>query len=140
ASPLVLEVSPFSLAQRTPFVGRESERAFIRPIIDRALGGNGSIVMLGGGPGAGKTRLAMEMAEYASRVGFKSVVGHCYERDEPFPFLPFVELLENSMGQAPTLEDHLRRMGDHAAELAQVAQSIRLVYPDIPQMPELPPA
>ena len=60
-------VSPFSLAERTAFVGRETERDAIRAAIDRALSGHGSLVMLGGGPGVGKTRLAMEMAEYASR-------------------------------------------------------------------------
>jgi broad-specificity NMP kinase len=42
--------------------------------------------MIAGGPGVGKTRLATEMAEYAWRVGFRCAVGHCYERDEPFPF------------------------------------------------------
>ncbi len=31
--------------------------------------------MLAGGLGVGKTRLAMEMAEYASRVGFRYLVG-----------------------------------------------------------------
>ena len=67
ASPVVLEVSPFSLAERTAFVGRETERSAIRAAIDRALSGHGSLVMLWGGPGVGKTRLAMEMAEYASR-------------------------------------------------------------------------
>jgi tetratricopeptide (TPR) repeat protein len=140
ASPLVLEVSPFSLARRTPFVGREAERAAIRPAIDRALSGHGSIVMIGGGPGAGKTRLAMEMAEYASRVGFRYVVGHCYERDEPYPFLPWVEILESGLAQTASLDDYRRRMGDNAAELAQIAPSLRRAFPDIPQMPELPPA
>src|ERR1700719_3600980 len=57
-SPVVLEVSPFWLAARTAFVGRETERGAIRTAIDRALGGHGSLVMLAGGPGAGKTRLA----------------------------------------------------------------------------------
>jgi AAA ATPase-like protein len=70
ASAVVLDVSPFSLAERTAFVGREPEHRAIRAALDRALGGHGSLVMLGGGPGVGKTRLAMEMAEYASRVGF----------------------------------------------------------------------
>jgi tetratricopeptide (TPR) repeat protein len=140
ASPAVLEISPFSLAQRTAFVGREAERAAIRAAIDRALSGSGSVLMLGGGPGAGKTRLAMEMAEYASRVGFRSVVGHCYERDEPFPFLPFVEILESSLAQAASLDDFRRRMGDNAAELAQIAPSLRRAFPDIPQPTELPPS
>jgi AAA ATPase-like protein len=140
APPKVLQVSPFSLAQRTAFVGRETERSTIRLVIDRALNGHGSIAMLGGGPGVGKTRLAMEMAEYASRVGFRSVVGHCYERDEPFPFLPFVEILESGLAQAPSLDDYRRRMGDNAAELAQIAPSLRRAFPDMPQPLELPPA
>ena len=84
----MLEVSPFSLAERTAFVGRETERSAIRAIIDRALSGHGSMVMLWDGPGVGKTRLAMEMAEYASRKGFRCSVGHCYERDEPLSLSP----------------------------------------------------
>ena len=81
----------------------------------------------------GKSRLAMEMAEYASRVGFRCLVGHCYERDEPFPYLPFVEILESGLAQAASLDDFRRRMGDNAAELVQLAPSLRRVFPDIPQ-------
>jgi len=136
----VLEVSPFSFAERTVFVGRESERSTIRAAIDRALSGHGSVVMLAGGPGVGKTRLAMEMAEYASRVGFRCLVGHCYERDERFPFLPFAEIIESNLAEAASLDDFRRRMGHNAAELAQIAPSLRRVFPDIPQPLELPPA
>jgi predicted ATPase len=136
----VLEVSPFSLAQRTTFAGRETERAAIRAALDRALGGHGSIVMLGGGPGVGKSRLAMEMAEYASRAGFRCLVGHCYERDEPFPFLPFVEIIESGLAQAASLDEFRRRMGDSAPELAQIVPSLRRVFPDIPPPLDLPPA
>jgi tetratricopeptide (TPR) repeat protein len=136
----VLEVSPFSLAQRTTFAGRETERRTIRAVIDRALGGQGAMVMLGGGPGVGKSRLAMDIAEYASRVGFRCVVGHCYERDEPFPYLPFVEIIESNLANAPSLHEFRRRLGDNAAEFAQLAPSLRRVFPDIPQPLELPPA
>jgi tetratricopeptide (TPR) repeat protein len=139
-SPAVLEVSPFSLAERTAFVGRESERAVIRAAIDRALNGPGSLIMLGGGPGVGKSRLAKEMGEYASQAGFRCLVGHCYERDEPFPYLPFVEIIESSLAQAASLEDFRRRMGDRAPELAQIAPSLRRVFPDIPPPLDLPPA
>jgi uncharacterized membrane protein len=135
-----LEVSPFSFAQLTPFVGRESEGSTIRAAIDRALTGNGSVVMVAGGPGVGKTRLAMEMAEYASRAGFRYRVGHCYERDEPVPFLPFAEMLESGLAQAASRDDFRRQMGANAPELAQIAPSLRRVFPDIPQPLELPPA
>jgi tetratricopeptide (TPR) repeat protein len=141
SSPAVLGISPFLLAERTAFVGRETERGVIRAAIDRALDGHGSLVMLGGGPGVGKTRLAMEMAEYAySLNGFRALVGRCYERDEPFPFLPFVEIIESRLAQAASLDDFRRQMGDNAAELAQLAPSLRRVFADIPQPMELPPA
>jgi eukaryotic-like serine/threonine-protein kinase len=140
SSPVVLEVSPFSLAERTAFVGRETEGTAIRAAIDRALSGHGSLVMLEGGPGVGKSRLAMELGEYASRAGFRCLVGHCYERDEPFPYLPFVEIIESSMAQAASLEDFRRRLGDRAPELAQIVPSLRRVFPDIPPPLDLPPA
>jgi tetratricopeptide (TPR) repeat protein len=140
SGPVVLEISPFSLAERNVFVGREFEGSAIRAVIDRALRGHGSLVMLAGGLGVGKTRLAMEMAEYASRKGFRCFVGHCYERDEPFPFLPFVEMIENSLAQASSPDNYRRLLGDNAAELAQIVPSLRRVFPDIPQPMDLPPA
>ena len=88
----------------------------------------------------GKSRLAMEMAEYASGVGFRCAVGHCYERDEPVPFLPFAEIIEGNLAQAASLDDYRGRMGENAAELAQIAPSLRRIFPDIPQPLELPPA
>jgi predicted ATPase len=135
---VVLEVSRLSLAERTVFVGRETERGLIRTVIDRALGGRGSLIMLGGGPSVGKSRLAMEMAEYASRVGFRCLVGHCYERDDSSPYLPFVEVIEGALAQAPSPDDFRRLMGDNAAQLAQLAPSLRRVFPNIPQPSELP--
>jgi len=139
-TPVMLEVSPFSLAERTAFVGRESEAGAIRALIDRALTGDGSIVMLWDGPGVGKSRLAMEMADYASRKGFLCSVGRCCECEEPFPYLPFVEIIENNLARAASLDDYRRIMGDTLAELAQIAPSLRQIFRDIPPPLELPPA
>jgi len=139
ARPAVLSVSLFSLAERTRFVGRESERATIRGAIARALEGHGSLVMLAGGPGVGKTRLAMEMADDATRQGFRVLVGHCYERDEPFPYLPFAEIVESGLAQAASLDDFRRSIGDNAAEIAQIVPRLRRVFPDLREPRELPP-
>src|SRR5208282_196931 len=97
-------------------------------------------VMLWDGPGVGKSRLAIEMAEYASRIGFQCSVGHCYESDEPFPYLPIVEIIENNLARAASLDDYRRRMGDTLAEMAQIAPSLRRVFPDLPKPLELPAA
>jgi hypothetical protein len=93
-------------------VGRETEGGAIRTVIDRALTGHGSLIMLCDGPGVGKTRLAMEMSEYGSRVGFRCSVGRCYESAEPFPFLPFVEIIESDLAQAASRDDFRRRIGE----------------------------
>jgi tetratricopeptide (TPR) repeat protein len=138
-APALLDVSPFSPTARTPFVGREYERDAICAAVDRARRGQGSIMLLAGGPGVGKSRLAMEMAARASGHGFRVMVGHCYERDEPFPFLPFAEILESGLAQAVSLDDYRRSMGDAAAELAQIAPRIRRIFPELPEPRELPP-
>ena len=41
-----------------------------------------AVVLVGGGPGVGQSRLAMEMAEYALRVGFQYLVGREGELSE----------------------------------------------------------
>src|SRR5262249_27794877 len=56
--PLVPE-SPF------PFVGRKSELAALRLLLERAEGGEGGLVLLSGEAGAGKTRLVRELAHDA---------------------------------------------------------------------------
>ena len=143
AAPVMLDVSPFSLAERTAFVGRETEGSTIRAVIDRARTGHGYRSSCSGMVRAwvkGLARLSMEMAEYASGLGFRCSVGHCYERDEPHPYLPFVEIIESNVAQAASLDDYRRRLGDTVAELAQIAPSLRRVFPDLPKPLELPAA
>src|SRR5262249_10193709 len=135
----LLDVSPLWPAARTPFVGREHERDAIRAAVDRAFRGQGSIVLLAGGPGVGKSRLAMEMAARASGHGFRVLVGPGYEREAPFPLLPSAEILESGLAQTASVDDYRRSMGDAAAELAQIAPRIRRVFPELPEPRELPP-
>jgi tetratricopeptide (TPR) repeat protein len=137
---IVSDISRCSFPERTTFVGRETEIRAIHATIDCALSGRGSIVILSGEAGVGKSRLAIEMAAHASRLGFKCLLGHCYERDEPFPYLPFVEIIESGLAQTESLQAFRQRMGDKAAELARLAPRLRRVFPDIPTPLELAPA
>ena len=135
--PIGPPVSQF-LSGQTEFVGRDTESHALRILVDRALAGNGAIIMLGGGPGVGKTRLATETAAYATSRGFQAFIGHCYERDEPHPYLPFVEIVETMLAQSGP-ERFAASMDGNAAELAQIAPRLRRVFPDIPPPQELPP-
>ncbi|MGH7319941.1 MAG: adenylate/guanylate cyclase domain-containing protein, partial [Candidatus Rokuibacteriota bacterium] len=63
---------PASFAERTPYVGRDAERAELGRLLDRALQGHGALVLIGGEPGVGKTRLTEEIGAEASRRGIRA--------------------------------------------------------------------
>ncbi len=87
-------------AERTPFVGRTSERATLSGALARALGGAGSLVLIGGAPGIGKTRLAEEVAADAAGREMAVLAGHNYEMAGASPYVAFVEILEGSLARA----------------------------------------
>jgi tetratricopeptide (TPR) repeat protein len=128
-----------SFAERTTFVGRETERAQIGAAVEEMLAGNGAFVMLAGGAGVGKSRLAIESARDAAKKGALVLLGRCVETEEPHPYLPFVEMLEMTLGQAQSKEGFRRALGENAAELAQLVPRLRQVFSDIPPPLELPP-
>ena len=110
-------------------IGRELEMAQLWTTAGRALNGSGGIVLLGGGPGVGKTRLSTEFLAQASQRGFTCFRGRCYERDDPHPLMPFVEIIESALAQASSVEQFRILLGRNAAELAQIAPGLRRVSP-----------
>jgi hypothetical protein len=82
----------------TTFVGREMELAALRRCLDRVISGAGGVVLIAGAAGVGKTRIAAAFGEEASQRGALMLAGGCYDREEPVPFVPFVEILEMTLG------------------------------------------
>ncbi len=126
------------LAERTPFVGREAEREELRGYLERAVSGQGSLVMIGGEPGVGKTRLAEEVAAEARERGMLALTGRCYEMTGAPPYIPFVEMLE-AAGRSVPPEALRAALGESAPEVAKLVPELRRTFPDIPSPPELPP-
>jgi len=64
---------------RRAFVGRESELRQLQAAYDAAVSGRGSLAMVVGEPGIGKTSLCEQLATYATIRGGKTLTGHCYD-------------------------------------------------------------
>ena len=60
---------------QSPFSGREAQMAMLREQLDRASSGVGSVVLVEGEAGMGKSRLLEEVAVVARRRHFR--VGSC---------------------------------------------------------------
>ncbi len=128
-----------ALGRRTEFVGREAERRQIVAAFEAAQNGAGRVILIGGEAGVGKTRLAIECAREAATKGATVLFGRCYESPEPHPYIPFVEMIEMALAQAPSPEFFRQALGDNAPELAQLVPRLRRLFPDIPAPLELPP-
>jgi tetratricopeptide (TPR) repeat protein len=129
--------APVSPGQ-TPFVGREAERAELARLLQRTLGGQGALVMIGGEPGVGKTRLSQDVAAEGHRRGFLVLTGHCYEAHAGFPYMPLVEIIEGAARNMPLAEFRVA-LGEAAPEFARLVPQLRQMLPDIPPPLELPP-
>jgi predicted ATPase len=119
-------------------VGRDAEHAELRRRLEDAIAGNGTIMLVGGEPGIGKTRLTQALLADARQRGCFAVVGHCYEGEGAPPYIPFVETLEYSARVvAPSSFRHA--LGDAAPEVAKLMPELRQLFSDIPPPIQLPP-
>ena len=76
-----------------PLVGREREQGMLRDALAAALAGRGSLVLIGGEAGIGKTALAEATLHEAAEAGALVLVGRCYDLAETPPYGPWAEAL-----------------------------------------------
>ena len=84
--------SPPLAAAAPPLVGRAREQAALRDAFAAALAGRGSLVLIGGEAGIGKTALAEALLAEAAERGATLLVGRCYDLAETPPYGPWREL------------------------------------------------
>lgn len=128
------------IVDRTPFVGRIPERAMLSAALSRAQQGLGALVLIGGEPGIGKTRLAEEVLAEGARRGMTVLAGHTYEMAGASPYVPFVEIVETALSNAESPEAFLMSaLGDAAPEIARLVPRLRRLFPTLPAPLDLPP-
>ncbi len=107
------------------FVGRDAELVQLRKGFDRAVSGDGSLVMVMGEPGIGKTSLCEQLATYVALRGGKTLVGHCYEEGSlSLPYLAFVEAMRSYMLSSEAA-DLKKQLGSGASEVARIVSEVR---------------
>jgi len=118
------------------FVGRREEQDQLKEALEDALGGRGSLAMLVGEPGIGKTRLAEEFTVYARLRGAQVLSGRSYEGAVEVAYFPFVEAFRQYVRARPDA-DLRRELGEGAPDVANLVSEIRQRFPDLPASPPL---
>jgi tetratricopeptide (TPR) repeat protein len=123
-SPEVTTVAGSPLYRRV-FVGREAELRQLQSAFDGVMSGHGSLVMVVGEPGIGKTALCEQLSTYVTLRGGKTLVGHCYEEGSlSLPYLAFVEALRSYV-LTRDAKDLRKELGTGAADVARIVSEIR---------------
>lgn len=110
----------------TQFIGRQLERKAILGPVENLLEGQGSLILLGGEPGIGKTRLLQEVEKAADWRGIKVVWGQADERETKRPFQHITTAFQNAL-QGPRRDRVL-------AELSPI--TVKTLMPVIPNLKE----
>jgi serine/threonine protein kinase/tetratricopeptide (TPR) repeat protein len=110
---------------RRVFIGREEELKQLQSAFDRAISGQGSLMMVLGEPGIGKTSLCEQLATYVTLRGGQSLFGQCYEEGSlSLPYLAFVEAMRSYVLDHDANE--LRKeLGTGATDVASIVSEIR---------------
>lgn len=102
----------------SPLVGRSHELTEMRECLDAALEGHGSLVLIGGEAGIGKTSLVGTIAREALLQNALVLTGHCYDLTTTPPYGPWMEVLRIS--STANVPDTARTLLQGTAEIEGV--------------------
>jgi DNA-binding SARP family transcriptional activator/tetratricopeptide (TPR) repeat protein len=113
-------------------VGREPEMARLRPAVDAALSGRSGLILIGGEPGIGKSRLAEALAAHAHERGGRVIVGRCWEAGGAPAYWPWVQALRSYVRD--TDAEALRaQLGRGAGDLVAILPELGDLLDDLPE-------
>jgi tetratricopeptide (TPR) repeat protein len=118
------------------FFGREHELRELQAAMDEAAAGYGRLLLVAGEPGIGKTRLAEELAAYATSMGARVLWGSCWEGDGAPAFWPWIQVLRVYIRDRDTAVLQ-RELGSGAADVARLVPELAQRNPELLPPPPL---
>lgn len=114
----------------TPSVlyGRDRELDRLRAHLVTALAGRGSLVLIGGAAGVGKTALAEEFCQQALQQGAMVLTGRCFDLAETPPYGPWIDLCARypTTASLPALPPAFAERGTVGAVTNQMALFVQV--------------
>lgn len=127
------------LTSQTNFIGRESELQRMRLALQAVLDGSGKLLLIGGEPGIGKTRVAEELAKEAQERGASIAWGRCWEEEGAPVLWPWLQVIRACLRSVD--DDALRELvGPHGSELTSLVANMRVRRSEPPLPSETPAA
>jgi DNA-binding CsgD family transcriptional regulator len=119
-------------------IGREPQVAGIGRVLARAREGNGTVALIVGEAGVGKSRLLRVLTDSARSSGFFVLTGACFESERSIPYAPLLDLVRLFSSTAPpAVVSHV--LGPAATELVTLFPELGSVLPDAAPLPTVDP-
>jgi predicted ATPase/DNA-binding CsgD family transcriptional regulator len=80
-----------------PLVGRERELAVLEQLRAQTARQQGTVLLLSGDGGIGKTRLVNELATASGNAGWQTLVGSAFALETAIPYAPFADACEATL-------------------------------------------
>jgi DNA-binding CsgD family transcriptional regulator/tetratricopeptide (TPR) repeat protein len=117
-----------------PFVGRSAQ---MRALVSAAVAageGSGGLVLVGGEPGIGKTRLVQQLARHVRSSGVQLRWANCWRDDGAPAFWPWIQLIRAHVHECePALLE--AELGHLAGEIARLVPELGSRHDDVPRGP-----
>jgi tetratricopeptide (TPR) repeat protein len=120
---------------RRALVGREQEMAQLGEALDGAFAGRGSVMLLAGEPGIGKTTMARTLSAEAEERGATAVWGIGWSGNAAPAYWPWVQVVR-ALVRRPGGEELVAGLGPGAAWLGEIVPELGTEVSGLPRLPQ----
>ncbi len=105
-------------------VGRDEQLRTVQQLIAQVAAGSGTVALISGDAGIGKSRLAAAARSSAMQRGFTVLQGNCFQPDVGSPFAPLLDMLRLHFARRPPKPDD-----DDAALVSELTRLLPGILP-----------